>query len=329
MDFTEHPNGFKQIKVLRVRWAPVAAGAPKLFLEDNYTFDGHEKPLSYAIAPGAWVYDISQGWADTFQTGGWLDATDKCPRKLKVTPHSDRGTKFDFQPGDEIEQAVGADPWHPRPLRIRQFDQMPTTMDNATIEIQQEGRVQVPTGISISGITRRMEDLKNRKDGRPSFDTILKIESVARQGIYFGSEVLDSAIFFAQPGNREQPLRWHNEVNDHGYASALTVPPATGNFVFTGGDIDYTDSGSLRQTGISATGTAARNLRGINVAVAADAKTITVTFSKPEADADYSITVQPNWFTMDRVVKKTDKGFGVEFSQPAGAGAAIDWQLIR
>ena len=64
------------------------------FDDGNYTTDDRDRPLSYAIAPGAWIYDISQGFAKTHSTGGHLDASH--PRKLKLVPHADRGTTFDF-----------------------------------------------------------------------------------------------------------------------------------------------------------------------------------------------------------------------------------------
>ncbi|MFQ6097632.1 MAG: hypothetical protein ACE5O2_07885, partial [Armatimonadota bacterium] len=52
MALQPNEDGTKVIKILRVRWSAVAAGAPKLFDDDNYTWDGHDRPLSYAIAPG-------------------------------------------------------------------------------------------------------------------------------------------------------------------------------------------------------------------------------------------------------------------------------------
>ncbi len=49
-DFTELPDGRKAIRVERIRWAAVNAGAPLLFDHANYTRDGHERPMNYIIA---------------------------------------------------------------------------------------------------------------------------------------------------------------------------------------------------------------------------------------------------------------------------------------
>lgn len=324
MDFKEDPDGTKIIKILRVRWSAVAAGAPKLFDDDNYTSDGHERPLHYAIAPGAWVYDISQGWADTIPTGGWVGK--EASRKIKVVPNGDRGAKFDFEVGDLIEQAVGPDPWQPRPIRIRQFDQMPSTMDNATIEVEQLGRVQVPTGISLGGIISSVEDLKTRKDRKPPWSTGISIGSLCDRALAFNGEVTNAAIQFSQPNGRAQPMRW---VTSAGTVSSLEVPPSSGDFTFTGGNLDVRDKGVKRVSGLSATATAANNLRGINLSVQEGAKEMTVTFPRPEADANYAVTVTPSWMTNLCVPSKTEKGFTVQFSTVPPAGGKLDWVMVR
>ncbi|NOY81514.1 MAG: hypothetical protein GXP31_10985 [Kiritimatiellaeota bacterium] len=322
--FKRLSNGMKQLKILRVRWSAVAAGAPKLFLDENYTWDGHERPLRYAIAPGAWVYDISRGWADSIPTGGFVDK--KHPRRLKVTPTGDRGTKYDFEAGDPIEQAVGADPWQPRPLRIRQFDQLPTTMDNAAIEVQQMGRVQVPYCLSLTGIITSRKELARRKDGKPPYRTIMRIRSLADVGLDFESEVLDAAIIFRQPNDLPQPIRWRNNVTG---SSSLVVEPGTGNFVLQGGDIDVSGKAVKRVRGLSATGTPAANLRGIDIGVKQGADRVQVVFSTPEQDAHYAVSITPSWMTNLCVPEKTATGFAVQFAVPAPKKARMDWVLVR
>jgi len=323
-EFRRNEDGTKVIKILRVRWSAVAAGAPKLFLDENYTWDGHERPLAYAIAPGAWVYDISQGWADTIPTGGWLGA--QHPRKLKVAAHADRGTRFDFEPGDPIEQAVGPDPWQPRPLRIRQFDQMPSTMPSASIEVEQLGRVQVPYGLNLVGLASSREQLAQRKDGKPPYDTVINIASLSNVGLHFDGEVLDAAIVFRQPNDRPQPIRWRNNVTG---SSALTVEPETGDFVFQNGHLDVNGKSLERVQGLSGTDQPAANLRGINLAVTEGAQEYQVRFAQPEQDAHYAVSVTPSWMTNLCVPEKTANGFTVQFSTPAPAGARMDWIVVR
>jgi len=323
MDFKENPNGTKIIKILRVRWSAVPAGAPKLFHDDNYTRDGHERPLHYAIAPGAWVYDISQGWADTLPTGGYIGK--EAPRKIRVTVNGDRGTSYDFEPGDPIEQAVGPDPWQPTPLRIRQFDQMPSTMDNATIQAEQIGRVQVPKGIGLYGIISSREQLKTRKDRKPPWDTMVDLHSLSRVGLSFSGEVMEAAIVFQQPGGFAQPIQWKNNRS----SSSLTVPPSTGDFIFAGGHLDLSGKSARRVAGLSATQTGANNLRGIDVAVKAGAKEMQVRFPSPEADARYAVSVTPSWLTSSCVPRKTAQGFTIQFGTQAPKEARVDWMIVR
>jgi len=228
MELEQRPDGTKRIKILRVRWSAVAAGAPKLFDDENYTWDGHERPLQYAIAPGAWVYDISRGWAQTHQMGGVLQG--EHPRTLRVVPTGDRGTRFDFEPGDEIEQPVGPDPFMPRPLRIRQFDQ-----------------------------------LERRKDHKPAYESVININALADIGIEFDSEVMTAAVMFRQPNDIAQPIMWR--VNQPYGSASLAVEPDSGNLYFRGGNLDLNGRSVQRVTGVSATQTPASNLRGIDVAV--------------------------------------------------------------
>ncbi len=322
--FERNPDGTKVIKILRVRWSAVAAGAPTLFDDDNYTWDGHERPLHYAIAPGAWVYDISQGWVNAISTGGWVGANE--PRKIKVTPNGDRGSRFDFEVGDPIEQAIGSDPWHPRPIRIRQFDQIPTTMDNSTIEMEQLGRVQIPHAITISSMATSRNQIPQRKDKKPPYGTLLNLQSLAREGIRFGADVTDAAIFFAQPNDRAQPIRWRNDVNG---SSQLTVDPHSGTFEFVNGDLNLNSRGLQGLRGLSGSEKPAMNLRGINVPVPEGAQELTVDFPTPESDAAYAVNITPTWLTAFCVAKKTEKGFTVQFATPAPAGASLDWVIVR
>ncbi len=68
-EFSENPDGTKCLRIERVRWAAVNAGAPLLFDKNNYTRDGHVRPMRYAIAPGAYVTDVGQGWVDRYSVG--------------------------------------------------------------------------------------------------------------------------------------------------------------------------------------------------------------------------------------------------------------------
>jgi hypothetical protein len=93
--------------------------------------------------------------------------------------------------------------------------------------------------------------------------------------------------------------------------------------------MDLQGQGVVQHGGLSATTTPARNLRGISVPVPVAAKSLKVSFPQREADGVYSVAVQPNWFTLDRVVEKRPDGFTIEFSEPAPENGSIDWQMVR
>lgn len=45
--------------------------------------------------------------------------------------------------------------------------------------------------------------------------------------------------------------------------------------------------------------------------------------------APIRLPCSPNWFTMDRVVKKRPDGFVVAFSEPAPERVTVDWRMVR
>ncbi|MBI4025889.1 MAG: hypothetical protein HY360_12965 [Verrucomicrobia bacterium] len=317
--FKKNADGTCRIKIERIRWAAVDAGAPNLYNADNYTWDGHARPLKYIIAPGAYAYDVGDAWQDT-NSGV---APPSSPRIIRVVPNGDRGTKFDFAAGDAIEQAIGADPAIPVPIRVRMFNNVPDTLEHSALELTNYGRVQTNTGIGLGGGGHNRDDLARRKDGKPFFGTGLNIGCVVGAGVRFGADVTEAAIAFEQPNQREQPIKWRHENGE----TSLTVDPKTGDLTIRGSDLAVPTVKGAR--GLSATATAANNLRGINVAVPKDARELTIKFEQPEPDNQYSLNVQPNWMTPDAVVEKTVSGFKVAFGTPAGNGAKIDWQLIR
>ena len=65
-----------------------------------------------------------------------------------------------------------------------------------------------------------------------------------------------------------------------------------------------------------------------NVAVAAAAATKAITFLTPRADANFGVTVAPNWNTPYWITNKTASGFTVNFGVFAPANATIDWRAF-
>ena len=59
--------------------------------------------------------------------------------------------------------------------------------------MQQKGRVQIPYGLSFDGIVKRRDQLEQRKDHKPAYGTIMKVDALSDVGIDFSSGVLKAA----------------------------------------------------------------------------------------------------------------------------------------
>lgn len=318
--FYKNSDGTCSIRLGRVRFRPTNAGAPNLYKQDNYTWDGHERPLTYIIASGAMVYDVGEAWQDAY--GGV--ANPKGARMLRLAPAPHRGTDVDFAKGDPIEQAIGADPNHPIAFRTRLWHNVPDNFEegHGTIAISNDGTVAAGAAVSIGGCLYS-EEIAKRKDRRPPFVSLFELRSSAETGFRFAGEMTDAALRFNQPRGRPQPIKWNHAKGE----STLIVDPKSGDLKFNGGDLDV--AGVKGAQGVSGTEVGANNLRGIDVAVPKGAKEVTVQFEKPEKDAKYSITVEPSWATPHGVTEKTAESFKVVFAEAARANARLDWQLIR
>lgn len=318
-DFWKNADGTCGIHLGRVRMFAGGAGSPNLYNDDNYTWDGHERPLKYIIAPGAMVYDVSKGYKDSY--GGGTVKSD--PRTIKIAHHAASGTPFDFAPGDPIDQAIGADPAIPLPIRIRLWNNVPDNFESGAVQISNNGKVGVESGMGLYSGTQSLQDVAERKDRKAPFKYALNVDAATHMGIHFAADVTDSAIKFEQPHEHAQPIKWEHANG----TTALRVDPITGDMAIIGSKLQVP---SVKGTqGISATKLAANNLRGINIVVPARSASLTVRFNTPEPDAEYSLNVQPNWITQDAVISKSAVGFTVRFSAAAPAGAKLDWQLIR
>ena len=313
-------DGTHSIKIERIRWAASNAGAPNLYNFENYTWDGHERPLKYVIAPGALAYDIGDAWKDV--VNGIVYQND--PRTLRVVPNSDRDTEFGFAAEDPIEQAIGADPSIPVPVRVRCFNGIPDTMEAAGMDLINNGKVAMHSGVAISGGCGNRDDLNKRKDRKAPWITALTVGSVTENAVVFGADVTNSALLFSQINGHEQPVKWKHDKGE----TSLIVDPKSGDMSIKGSSLTVAAAKGLN--GISGTNVAANNLRQINGMVPAGAKTLTVKFERPETDAQYAILTKCSWITLDAVAEKTTGGFTVIFETAAPPkGGTIDWFLVR
>jgi hypothetical protein len=313
--YTARPDGTKEILIQRQWWGAKDAGSPTLYREDNYTWDGHDRPLKYIIAPGAYALDLREAV--------------KHPRKrLGIAPPPVAGTSFDFAPGDDLEQAIGPDPFKPQAMRAWSFDQVPGAWPASFIELANHGPVQRDSAFNLNG-PATLERARTLPQQRPAFGAIMRVNAAVEDGLVFNADVAHAALFFKQP-NQEHVIAWQYGERIPGKPVAeatLAVSRQSGDFSLTGGAVRA--PGGIVTRGLSADAVPAHNLRGKGVAVPAGSTELTVTFPTAEADAAYAVFVEQTWLANRAITAKTPTGFTVQFASPAPAGATLDWLLVR
>lgn len=318
--FKLNEDGTKDIEIRRYWWGAKSAGSPTLYQRENYSWDGHERPLPYIIAPGAYVNDVSRALAGGDRGG---------QRTLGVAPSSDDGQSFDFEPGDAIEQAIGPDPFKPQAMRVWMWEDVPGPFPSAVFDLANNGAASRFSAMTIAGGGASLDDSAKRREQKPAWDNVLVLNAATGVGINCRADFAEAAILFQQPF-REQPIRWHYDQQE-GKApkkATLTVSRESGELNFDGGGIGANGAVSKVQ-GLSGDATPARNLRGKNVPVAANATSLKVTFPTPETDADYAVFIEQSWIGQRAISDKTPEGFTINFAGPAPAKATIDWMLVR
>lgn len=317
-EVTLNPDGTKDITIVRHWWGAKAAGSPTLYNPDNYSHDGHERPLRYIIAPGANAYDVSDG-----VPGVGTKAL------LRLVPTPFAGTAFDFAPGDPIEQAIGPDPFHPQTLRSWTWDQVPSMFPAAYFDIRNLGEVQRHAVLTAGGGSGSLAtDIEKRWSHTTVYDRVLDVKATTNNAVIFGADVADAAISFRQPNGRPQPIKWSYAIAGKSKQASLTVSPADGTLRLDAPAV-ATPGGLAEVAGLSGSTVKARNFRGLNVPVKQGAKEVSVRFPTPEADADYAVFVESSFLSQRAITSRTPEGFTVQFETAPSADGRIDWVLVR
>ena len=318
--FKQYDNGSKEIGILRYWWGAKTAGSPTLYRRENYTWDGHQRPLSYIIAPGTYVNDVSQAIPGSGRGGR---------RVLGLAPRPGAGTKFDFKPGDAIEQAIGSDPFKPQAFRVWMWEDVPGAYPSAVIDLANHGAASRYSAVTVGGGGTSLDDVMKRQERKPAWDNVIVFNAAAGVGLNCKADFADAAILFQQP-HAEQPIKWHyghTEGRPPRQAS-LTVSKESGRLHFAGAGVS-TGGPVTNVAGLSAEKKPARNLRGKNVPVGPVAKSIRIRFPRPESDGDYAVFLEQSWLTNRAVSNKGPEGFTVTFSDPAPEEATLDWMIVR
>jgi hypothetical protein len=296
------------------------------------------RPLSYIIAPGTYVNDVSRAVVGGDRGG---------QRILGIAPHSAQATPFDFESGDRIEQAIGPDPFKPQAMRVWMWEDVPGQFPAAVFDVANHGATSRYSVLSVAGGPANLDDISKRHEPKPAWDNIIVLNTAATVGLNLKADFAKAAILFQQPYH-EQAMKWH-----YGHATdkqedspktgitravstraaspkvaSLTVSRATGEFQFDGGGVQA--GGSVASVaGLSGEATPARNLRGKNVPVAAGQTSIEISFPNAETDGSYALFVEQSWLTNRAISNKTATGFTVTFAAAAPDNATIDWMLVR
>jgi hypothetical protein len=326
--------------VRKIIWG-TQVGAPNLMNVLSYISYNPSATLNYIIAPGAGVSDVSEGANES--DGAIIGTT------LVLQPNGDfTDPQYAFAPGDDIEQAIGAQPWNPVGFRSRHFNNIPSLMPEASFEGINWGTAAVGVGFRTHGVDGIKAAAKRYpRGGGVAFQVGIMLGASMNQGIVLQGDVsVDSnhnllgtsvhdhgfGLCFMQLGRDFDPAAKFNKkaivwsaLNklDQEVFAALGFDPATLEY--------YLRGGRVRVEGLAASTTGPSHLRGIAVPVAAQAMIHVVQLdpSITEPDNNYAIQVTPSWITQLAVTNKTTTTFSVQFGTPAPAGASIDWFLVR
>jgi hypothetical protein len=318
--FREGPDGTKEIEIRRYWWGAKSAGSPTLYRRESYSWDGHLRPLDYLIAPGTYVNDVSRALPGGDRGG---------QRTLGLAPYPDQGSRFDFEPGDAIEQAIGPDPFKPQPFRVWMWEDVPGAFPSAIFDLANYGAASRYAVLNIHGGGATLEEAAKRQEQKPAWDNIMVLDSAAGVGFNLKADFADAAILFQQP-NREQPLKWHydHQPGQPPKEAVLTVSRTSGEFQLQGNGL-RTNGPITAAAGLSGDATPARNLRGKNVRMEEKAASLRIQFPTAEKDGDYAVFVEQSWLTQRAISDKGPAGFTITFGTPAPAEAKVDWFIVR
>lgn len=308
-------SGEDRLWIERVRHLVYDKAVPTLINEKSY-----RKELPYIIAPCAMVSDVSEALLKQNKVdlkGEDARATKSDKRTIVVLPSPDNGTTRDFAPGDAIEQAVGSDPSHPNGYRVRHREAMPSCNNNSSsFYSMNNGAYPIGAALAVHGGHDKMQVADHSK-----YFHAINVTATCDYGIRFTNTVKKAVLFMEKP---EHKITWKTAAGN----VSLSASPA-GSMNIEGKGISLSAQPMKGVKSISAGNSFGNNLRGINIPVDNGRKEIKITFKEKEPDAEYSLTIQPSWFTRCAVSAKNNDGFTVLFDTPAPADAKIDWQLIR
>ncbi len=317
-------NGVQSLGIQRHWWgAKDNQGLGRLYRPENYTRDAASpRLLRYLIAPGALVYDASDGVAPPQAKASGTFGI------LRLAPGPDLSGSCGFAVGDPVEQAIGSDPFKPIAFRSWVWDSVPGVFPAPIFDIANQGAVMRHAVMTVRGGSGDVaHDRAERPDANPPWNSLLELGSAVDTGLVFAGDTARAAIRFDQPNaaeGRRHVIRWNAAPNRR-----MEVSEAGGMILSGGASLALANEPLTRSMGLSAGTDAARSLRGVGVRLVPGARQAAIVFERPEPDAAFAIVVSLSWPAEKAVPKQSPAGFTVEFSRPAPTGATLDWTLIR
>jgi len=318
-------DGVKRLSVERHWWGSKSPhGISRLYSYRNFTIhEDQPRLLRYIIAPGANVYDISEGaWP------GRIGGGEKSGM-VRLAPGPHDGTSVDFGAGDPVEQAIGPDPFRPIPFRSWLFEKVPGAFPAPVFDIANRGPISRYAVMTVHGGSARPEDYRNPAKPLPQlpWNQLIRIETACENGIVFDGDVANAAIQLNQPSvkrHRTQNLRWEGKVR-----RIMSVTNAGDLAISGAAPLGLADKPLTQAQGLSARREKASNLRGLDTAVPEGATSVQVRFDTAERNPQYAVLVRPSWITNHAVTERTADGFTVAVDHPAPVGASLDWVIVR
>lgn len=299
--------------VLGYWWGAKSGVAMGVYLEPG---TDKPRPVKVLIAPGAMVYDASDG-VQRPERGVVNPA-----RTVRVVPRRFAGTPADFAPGDRVVQAIGPTPWQPAIFRSWLFENVAAMNPAPMFDVINNSQVQRAYVMHVHG--------------PGDFGAYMVLGGGSPTGIVFNQDVPDGALILrATPANAKSRLSngivfpGREEKDKERVISGISVSDSNGRILLYNSNSRGVNLNNQDIRGTTALNSESDNFRALDVAVEAGKKSLRVTFPKAESSADYTVIARPNWITNHAIKELSPEGFTVIFDRPAPAGATVNWLLTR
>jgi len=314
-NYAKTASGEDRLWIERIRHLVYDKSVPTLINENNY-----RKELPYIIAPCAMTANVSEGVLKEHKMelkGDSIMPGKDDKRTIVLAPSPDSGTKFDFAPGDPIEQAVGSDPSHPNGYRVRHREAMPSCNSNSSsFYTINNGAYPIGAALAVHGGHDKMQI-----PGHSKFFNAIDVSATCDYGVHFRNTIKKAAVFMEKP---EHKIAWKTPAGN-----LVLSSDEKGRLNIQSSGLKLNDKAVTGVSGVSATAFAAKNLRGINIQVKKGTTRQDVVFTEEELSPEYSLIVQPSWLCRSAVVTKRKDGFTVIFDSAPENDSTIDWLMVR